>query len=470
MSPKAARPRFDAVLVANRGEIALRILRACRELDLRTVAVATDPDRDAPHAREADGTVLLGEPSSYLDAEKLIAAARSSGAQAVHPGYGFLSERADFAQAVEEAGLTWIGPPASALRAVGDKLSARELARKAGVPVLPSAKGTTAAAARPLGFPLLVKAASGGGGRGQRVVRGASELAEAVSAASREAKSSFQNGTVFLERYLTTPRHVEFQILADGQGKTVHLLERECSVQRRHQKLIEESPSPALTPGLRARMGIAAVKVAQAAGYRGLGTVEFLLEGKDFYFLEVNARLQVEHPVTEMVTGLDLVQWQLRIALGEGFPYGQDEIRPRGHAIEARLCAEDPDREFLPGSGAVELLSLASLPGVRWDTALEPGQKVGLDYDPLLAKAIAWAEDRPRAIRRLDEALRRSALLGLTHNASFLRFILNHPCFASGEYDTGLALSVQGKWASRNRELPAEARAALERTLQAQPL
>ena len=452
---------FRSVLIANRGEIALRILRACRELGLETVAVATDPDKNAPHAREADRVVALGEPRAYLDAGRILAAAKESGAQAIHPGYGFLSEKADFAEAVEKAGLTWIGPPPPAMQAVGNKLSARALAEKAGVPVLPSARVTTAAAARPLGLPLLVKASSGGGGRGQRVVRDLKDLPEAVAAASREAQASFGDGTVYLERYLTSPRHVEFQILADAKGHTVHLGERECSIQRRHQKLIEESPSPALTPELRKRMGEAAVSVAKAAGYRNLGTVEFLLEGRGFYFLEVNARLQVEHPVTELVTGLDLVQWQLRIAQGEAFPLKQEQIAPRGHAIEARLCAEDPDRDFLPSSGTVVLLSLATLPGVRWDTALETGQRIGSDYDSLLGKAVAFAEERPRALRRLDEALKRSALLGVMHNTGFLRFVLNHPRFAAGEYDTGLVGSLAGDWATRNRDLPPEAETAL---------
>ncbi len=451
---------FDAVLIANRGEVALRVIRACRELGLKTVAVATEADREAPHAREADRVELL-EGRGYLDAAQIVSAAKASGAGAVHPGYGFLAENADFAEACGKAGLVFIGPPPSAIRAIGNKVNARALMAKAGVPVLP---GGGPKDAKAIGFPLLVKAAAGGGGKGQRVVESAKGLEEGVAAAAREAQAAFGDGAVFLEKYLPAPRHVEIQVLRDPEGKTVHLFERECSVQRRHQKLIEESPSCALTPELRERMGAAAVKAAETAGYRNLGTVEFLLDGKDFYFLEVNARLQVEHPVTEALLGLDLVQWQIRMALGEPFGYAQADMKPRGHAIEARLCAEDPDRDFLPTGGRVEALTLPAAPGVRWDTALEAGVQVGSDYDPLLAKVIAWAEDRPRAIRRLDEALSRTVLLGFFQNIPYLRFVLAHPEFASGNYSTAFAKRTAEAWGRlrKGRGIPLEALAAAE--------
>ena len=452
--------RFSSVLIANRGEVALRVIRACRELGIKTIAVATEADRDAPHARESDRVAYL-EGRGYLDPAQIVAAAKASGAGAVHPGYGFLAENADFAEVCGKAGLVFIGPPPSAIRAIGNKVNARALMAKAGVPVLP---GGDPKDAKAIGFPLLVKAVAGGGGKGQRIVESAKGLEEGVAAAAREAQSAFGDGAVFLEKYLPAPRHVEFQILRDPAGNTVHLHERECSIQRRHQKLIEESPSSALTPALRERMGAAAVKVAETAGYLNLGTVEFLLDGKDFYFLEVNARLQVEHPVTEALLGLDLVQWQIRMALGEPFGYAQEDLKPRGHAIEARICAEDPDRDFLPTGGRVEALDLPVAPGVRWDTALEEGVTVGSDYDPLLAKAVAWAEDRPRAIRRLDEALSRTALLGFFHNIPYLRFVLAHPDFVSGEYSTAFATRSAAAWGRvrKDRKLPPEVLATAE--------
>jgi acetyl-CoA/propionyl-CoA carboxylase biotin carboxyl carrier protein len=461
---------LSSVLIANRGEVALRVIRACRELGLRTVAVASEADRVSLHAREADRVVLL-EGRGYLDAAQLVAAAKASGAGALHPGYGFLAENADFASACREAGLVFIGPPPSAIRTIGNKVNARSLMAKAGVPVLPGAalspKGSSKArldAAKSIGFPLLVKAAAGGGGKGQRVVEGPKGLEAGVAAAAREALSAFGDGAVFLEKYLTAPRHVEFQVLRDPEGRTVHLFERECSIQRRQQKLLEESPSPALTPALRKAMGAAAMKAAEVSGYRNLGTVEFLLDGKDFYFLEVNARLQVEHPVTEAVLGLDLVQWQIRMALGEAFGYAQEDLKPRGHAIEARICAEDPDRDFLPTGGRVEALALPVAPGVRWDTALEEGIQVGVEYDPLLAKVIAWAEDRPRAIRRLDEALSRTVLLGFSQNIPYLRFVLDHPDFSAGRYSTDFATRTAAAWGQtrKGRKIPPEVLAAAE--------
>ncbi len=455
---------FSSVLIANRGEIALRLVRACRELGLKSVVAAVGSEKDALPAREADAIAVLESPKSYLDPKALLEAAKKTKAGAIHPGYGFLSENADFAEAVISAGLTWIGPPPAAMRALGNKLAGRAVAEKASVPVLPGAKlgKDPAKAAKEVGFPLLVKAADGGGGRGQRMVEKPSQLTEAIESARREAGASFASEEVFLERFLPAPRHVEFQILGDPKGKVVHLHERECSVQRRRQKLIEESPSPALTPELRERMGAAAVRLAEAAGYRSLGTVEFLVDGKDFYFLEVNARLQVEHPVTEAVLGLDLAQWQIRMAMGEPFPFSQAQIQPRGHAIEARLCAEDPDHDFLPSGGRILALDLPRIPGLRWETFLEEGREVASDYDSLLGKAVAWAEDRAGAIRRLDQALAGSVLLGLHQNLGFLRFVLGRPEFSSGKYDTGLVEErILAAWVSRNRDLPPEAKALI---------
>jgi acetyl/propionyl-CoA carboxylase alpha subunit len=408
---------MQRLLVANRGEIALRIFRAARSLGIEVVAVTAPDDSGSLHARSADATIEI---ASYLDAAEHVRAARESGADAVHPGYGFLAESAELAEAVLDAELVWVGPPPAALRAGGDKLEAKRTAIAAGVPVLPT--GTP----NEIGFPLLVKAAAGGGGRGMRIVRDASELDDAVDAARREAASAFGDDTVFFERYLERPRHVEIQLLADRHGTVLALGERDCSIQRRHQKVLEESPSPALDASLRARMSDAAVAFARAIGYESAGTAEFVLDGRDFFFLELNARIQVEHPVTELVTGIDLVQEQLRIADGARL-----ELRPElhGHAVEVRLYAEDP-RTFLPQAGRVETLRLPA--GVRVDAGVEAGDEIGTSYDPMIAKLIAHAPTRAEALDRLAQALRETEVGGVTTNLPFLRWLVGHPVVREG--------------------------------------
>jgi acetyl-CoA/propionyl-CoA carboxylase, biotin carboxylase, biotin carboxyl carrier protein len=410
------------LLVANRGEIALRIFSACREAGIGTVAIAAPDDRDSMHARAADALV---EVASYLDAGEIVRAARESEADAVHPGYGFLAESAELAEAVLAAGLTWVGPPPSALRAGGDKLAAKETARAAGVPVL--ASGTP----EEIGFPLLVKAAAGGGGRGMRIVRAPDELDDALAAAQREAAAAFGDDTVFCERYLERPRHVEIQLLADRHGTVVSLGERDCSIQRRHQKVLEESPSPALDPELRARMSEAAIAFARAISYESAGTAEFVLEGREFYFLELNARIQVEHPVSELVTGVDIVREQLRIADGEPLSFAQAAVQ--GHAVEVRLYAEDP-RTFLPQAGRLERLRLPR--GIRVDAGVEEGDEVGTSYDPMIAKLIAYAETRDEAFDRLARALQETDVAGVTTNLPFLRWLVSHPLVRAGTVTT----------------------------------
>ncbi len=412
---------MDRVLVANRGEIALRIFRACREEGLATVGVAAPDDLGSLHARSA-GTLV--EIASYLTPGEHVRAALEAGADAVHPGYGFLAESAELAEAVLAAGLTWIGPPPAALRAGGDKLAAKETARAAGVPVLP------AGPPEEIGFPLLVKAAAGGGGRGMRVVRDAAELDEAVDAARREAKAAFGDDTVFFERYLERTRHVEIQLLADRHGTVLALGERDCSIQRRHQKVLEEAPSPAVGPELRAAMSDAAVAFARAIAYESAGTAEFVLDGGDFYFLELNARIQVEHPVTELVTGVDLVRAQLRIARGE--PLGVD-VTLHGHAVEVRLYAEDP-RTFLPQAGRIERLRLPS--SVRVDAGVAEGDEIGTSYDPMIAKLVAHAPTRAEAFDRLAGALRETEVGGVTTNLPFLRWLVSHPAVRAGRATT----------------------------------
>jgi len=410
------------VLVANRGEIAVRVFRTCRELGIGTVAVAAPDDAGALHARSADEVVEI---SSYFHSEEHIRAARKAGADAIHPGYGFLAESPDFADAVEAAGLAWIGPPGDALRAGGDKLAAKRIATEAGVPVVPAGEPSE------IGFPLVVKAAAGGGGRGMRVVRSAGELEEALEAARREAAAAFGDDRVFCERYVERPRHVEIQVLADGAGEAIALGERECSVQRRHQKVLEESPSPALDPDLRGRMSAAALAFSRAVGYRSAGTVEFMLDGRDFYLLELNGRIQVEHPVTELVTGVDLVREQLRIAAGEGI--GASNTLLQGHAVEARLYAEDP-RTFLPQTGRVERLRLPD--GIRVDQGVEEGDEVGIAYDPLIAKLIAHGATRADALERLREALDATEVEGVVTKLQFLRWLVAHPAVRAGETTT----------------------------------
>ncbi len=435
---------LEKVLVANRGEIAVRIVRACHELGIAAVAVYSEADRLAPHVLEADEAYLIGPPpsaESYLRVDRLLEAARAAGCDAVHPGYGFLSERAPFARAVEEAGLVFVGPSAAAIAAMGDKTEARRRMRAAGVPVVPGTTealpdaGAAARVASEIGYPVLLKAAAGGGGKGMRVVAAESELRGAYEAAAREAEQAFGDGSIYVEKYLRGPRHIEVQVLADGAGNTVALGERECSIQRRHQKLIEESPSPVITPELRGAMGDAAVAAASAVGYRNAGTIEFLFHDGNFYFLEMNTRIQVEHPVTELVTGLDLVQWQLRIAGGELFPLRQQDIRLQGHALECRITSEDPANHFLPSTGRIERLALPGGPGVRWDGGIADGYEVSLFYDPLLGKLIAYAPTREAAIERMRRALAELRIVGVETSAPFHRRVMEEPEFRAGAID-----------------------------------
>jgi len=432
---------FDKVLIANRGEVAVRIILACREEGLRTVAVYSEPDRTAPHVLLADESVRVGEApaaDSYLHVDRLLAAASLTGAGAIHPGYGFLAENADFARRVGAAGIVFIGPPADAIEEMGDKTRARARMIAAGVPVVPGS-GTVALvdqaveeAAR-IGYPVLLKAAAGGGGKGMRVVAGPQELSSAYEGAVREAERAFGDGRVYLERFLTRPRHIEMQVLADGE-RVVSLGERECSIQRRHQKLIEESPSPALDDATREQMGEVAVRAAEAVGYVGAGTVEFLYQGGEFFFLEMNTRLQVEHPVTEFVTGVDLVREQLRIAQGERALGGASTPQARGHAIECRISAEDPDRGFLPSTGTIEALEVPAGPGVRWDGGVRVGSRIGLDYDPLLGKLIVHAQDRPSAIDRMRTALENLRIDGVATTTPFHLAAMREADFRSGEF------------------------------------
>jgi acetyl/propionyl-CoA carboxylase alpha subunit len=412
---------IQKLLVANRGEIALRVFRTCRELGIATVAVVAPDDRGSLHARSADERVEI---ASYLDAAEHVRAAREAGADAIHPGYGFLAENADFAAAVQDAGLVWIGPDPDALRAGGDKLEAKRIAREAGVPVVPDGEPTE------IGYPLVVKAAAGGGGRGMRVVRDPVELDEALDAARREAKAAFGDDTVFCERYVERPRHVEIQLLGDAHGNVIALGERECSIQRRHQKVLEEAPSPALDPALREQMSDAAIRFARALGYTSAGTAEFMLDGRDFWFLELNGRIQVEHPVTELVTGLDLVREQIRIANGEPSP---SNSLLQGHAVEVRLYAEDP-RSFLPQAGTIERLQLPG--GIRVDAGVAEGDEVGTSYDPMIAKLIAHGPNRDEAIAALAAALDETEVVGVTTNLPFLRWLVRHPAFRAGRTTT----------------------------------
>ncbi|MCD7445275.1 ATP-grasp domain-containing protein [Streptomyces lincolnensis] len=445
---------FDTVLVANRGEIAVRVIRTLRALGVRSVAVFSDADADARHVREADTAVRLGPASaaeSYLSVERLLEAAARTGAQAVHPGYGFLAENAGFARACEDAGLVFIGPSAEAISLMGDKIRAKETVKAAGVPVVPGGRDPELAeAARELGAPVLLKPSAGGGGKGMRLVRDLTLLEDEIAAARREARASFGDDTLLVERWVDRPRHIEIQVLADGHGHVVHLGERECSLQRRHQKLVEEAPSVLLDEETRAAMGEAAVQAARSCGYRGAGTVEFIVPGTDpssYYFMEMNTRLQVEHPVTELVTGLDLVEWQLRVAAGEHLPFAQDDITLTGHAIEARVCAEtvsvkEGSRGFLPSGGTVLRLHEPQGDGVRTDSGLSEGTEVGSLYDPMLSKVIAYGPDRQTALRRLRAALAETVTLGVPTNAGFLRRLLGHPAVVAGELDTGLVERV----------------------------
>ena len=463
-------PKVERVLIANRGEIAVRIVRTCRAMGVASVAVYSDADTDAPHVRLADAAAGIGPAparESYLAIDAILDAARRSGADAIHPGYGFLAENAGFAAAVESAGLTFIGPSAEAIAAMGDKVAARALMEQAGVPVVPASPAlpadphAAAAAAERIGYPVMLKAAAGGGGKGMRVVRRAEELPDAARAAAREALAAFGDERVYLERYVERPRHIEVQVFGDAHGTIIHLGERECSVQRRHQKIIEETPSPAVDAPLRAAMTAAAVQAAAAVRYVGAGTIEFLLdEGGRFYFLEMNTRLQVEHPVTEWVTGLDLVREQILVARGERLSCAG--VAPRGHAIECRLYSEDPAHQFLPATGTVRALVEPSGPWVRFDSGIARGSVVGVEYDPMLAKISTWGATREEARARMLAALHETVLLGVTTNRDYLLAVLAHPAFVAGATHTEFLAQHLASWrepTGRHRDLAALAAA-----------
>lgn len=454
-SPLHSSP-FNTLLIANRGEIACRIMRTARTMGLRTVAVHSDTDAQARHVREADQAVNLGGSrpgESYLRIERIVQAALDAGAQAVHPGYGFLSENADFARAVEAAGLIFLGPPAAAIDAMGSKSAAKRLMAGAGVPLVPGYHGAEQSlpafreAAAAIGYPVLLKASFGGGGKGMKVVECEADLAQALASAQREAHAAFGDQQMLLEKYLLAPRHVEIQVFADRLCHCLYLNERDCSIQRRHQKVIEEAPAPGLSAALRQTMGEAAVRAAQAIGYVGAGTVEFLLDARgEFFFMEMNTRLQVEHPVTEAITGLDLVQWQLQVAAGQPLALTQADVPLRGHAIEVRLYAEDPDNDFLPSSGTLHLYrEAASGAGRRIDSAVEEGDQVSPFYDPLLAKIIAWGDDREQARQRLLAMLGETFVGGVKSNLAFLKRLVAHPAFVAGELDTGFITRHQAE-------------------------
>ncbi|HUA32419.1 MAG TPA: acetyl-CoA carboxylase biotin carboxylase subunit [Candidatus Binataceae bacterium] len=438
---------FKRILIANRGEIAVRIIRACRDLGIESVAVFSDVDRAALHVREADHAVWVG-PSpaaeSYLKTDAIIEAARKTGADAIHPGYGFFSERAPFARAVEAAGLTWIGPPPDAIERMGDKVKARELMAKAGVPITPGSPGTLETEeqvrdiANKIGFPIMIKAAAGGGGKGMRLVEGDKDLGSIVRMVASEAKSSFGDGRFYVEKYLRKPRHIEVQVLGDKHGNTVHVFERECSIQRRNQKVVEESPSPFITDEMRHKMGEVAVRAAQAVNYNSAGTIEFLADAdRNFYFMEMNTRIQVEHPVTEMVTGIDLVRTQIEIAAGAKLPFTQKDLAQRGWAVECRIYAEDPAAGFVPAPGKIEALRFPSGPGVRNDAGVYPGAEVPIFYDPMISKLAVWGATRGEAIDRMRRALSEFVIAGeLRTNLDFHRWLMTHPRFIKGDFDT----------------------------------
>jgi len=459
-------PLFNKVLVANRGEIAVRVIRACRDLGIATVAVYSDADRTALHVRLADEAFRIGPPSSaesYLKIDALVDAARQSGADAVHPGYGFLSENAAFAEACTAAGLVFVGPPAKAMRELGEKTAARRLAHEAGVPTTPGLMQTLEdplelrRQARELGVPIVLKAATGGGGKGMRIVRDEAQLDTAIRGAMGEARGAFGDASLYVEKYLEHARHIEVQFVADSQGSVVWLGERDCSIQRRHQKLIEETPGPGVDERLREQLGDAAVRLARASGYANAGTAEFLVEDGAFYFLEVNARLQVEHPVTEAVTGIDLVGLQLAIAAGEPLPFAQSDVVRRGHAIECRISAEDPERDFIPSAGVVTFVREPAGPGIRVDSSLYPGLIVPTEYDPLLAKVIAHGRDRAQALARMRRALREIVIAGVRTTIPFHQHALAEPDFVAGRYDTSYVL---GHWPSAAPAMSPDAVAA----------
>jgi len=437
---------FSTLLIANRGEIACRVIRTARRMGLRTVAVFSDADANALHVALADAAVRIGPAparESYLNIAAILDAARAAGAGAIHPGYGFLSENAEFAEACAAAGIVFVGPPAAAIRAMGSKAAAKALMQQASVPLVPGYHGedqsdaTLRDAAARIGFPVLVKASAGGGGKGMKIAQDAASLEEAIALARGEARAAFSDDRLLLERYLPAPRHIEIQVFADSHGNVLHLFERDCSIQRRHQKVVEEAPAPGMTEALRAAMGRAACEAARAIGYVGAGTVEFICEGDAFHFMEMNTRLQVEHPVTEAIIGLDLVEWQLRVAAGEPLPLGQEQLRIAGHAIELRLYAEDPARDFVPSVGTLRHLALPAGEGVRVDAGVRAGDAIPVHYDPMIAKIIAHGADRAEALRRLQRALEATEVAGVATNLSLLRAIAAHPAFAAAELDTG---------------------------------
>lgn len=435
------------ILIANRGEIALRVMRSAKEMGIKTVAVFSEADRNAPFVRYADEAVCIGPPpssQSYLQGDKIIAVCKDLNVDGIHPGYGFLSENADFARKVKKAGITFIGPSAEAMDMMGDKLSAKATAKKHKVPMIPGSDGAISdlkeatKLAKEIGFPLLIKASAGGGGKGMRLVEKESEVEEQMKMAISEAISAFGNGAVFIEKYATGPRHIEIQVLADNYGNCVYLFERECSIQRRHQKVIEEAPSSVLTPELRKQMGECAVAVAKACNYSGAGTVEFLVDDKlNFYFLEMNTRLQVEHPVTEMITGLDLVKEQIKVARGEKLSFKQEDLKINGHSLEVRVCAEDPANDFLPDIGKLLVYKTPSGPGVRVDDGFEEGMDIPIFYDPMIAKLVVHGKDRKDAINKMLRAINDYKIVGVETTLDFCTFVLNHEAFISGKFDTG---------------------------------
>jgi len=440
-------PTIKKILVANRGEIALRVMRTAREMGIGTVAVYSEADRTSPHVLYADEAVCIGPPASvqsYLNQDKIIAACRATGADAVHPGYGFLSENASFARALEQAGIILIGPSGHSMDMMGDKLSAKAAAKRFNIPLVPGTEGAVSdpeeaiRVARQIGFPILIKASAGGGGKGMRTVFAEDQLEEQMGLAISEATSAFGNGAVFIERYVSGPRHIEIQVMADSHGNVVHLFERECSIQRRHQKVVEEAPSAILTPELRDAMGRCACDVARACDYRGAGTVEFLVDdSRNFYFLEMNTRLQVEHPVTEMITGVDLVREQIRVAMGLPLSISQDTLQIRGHAMEVRVYAEDPANGFLPDIGRLERYERPMGPGVRVDDGYAEGMDIPIYYDPMIAKLITYAHSREAAIERMERAIDEYRITGVRTTLPFCRFVMGHEAFRSGDFDTG---------------------------------
>jgi len=458
---------FKKILIANRGEIAVRLIKACQEMGIHTVAVYSDVDRHAPHVQIADEAMNLGDPTpseSYLNIAKIIENAQHTGAEAIHPGYGFLAENPDFAKACTDTGIKFIGPTAEVIRLMGDKIEAKKTIAKADVPVIPGYNGvkqdvsTLVREGKKVGFPLLVKATAGGGGKGMRVVQKEEELEQAIESAKREAKSAFGNDSVFLEQYIDKPRHIEFQILADEHGHVIHLFERECSIQRRHQKIIEETPSPVMTPALREEMGKAAVAAAQTVGYTNAGTIEFMVDGHHhYYFMEMNTRLQVEHPITEATTGVDLAKWQLRIASGMELPLQQKDVIQRGHALECRIYAEDPSNGFLPSIGTLEKVELPIGPNIRNDTGVETNSQVSPYYDPMLAKLTVNAENREESIGKMIWALSHYVVLGVTTNISFLKKVLEHPEFKKGSITTHFITDYFRDWTVAKEGLPLDA-------------